>query len=50
MNLAEELAAIEKMTVGELHERYAEVFAETARSRDITSSGIPRIVIEFMVS
>jgi hypothetical protein len=33
LNLAKELAALERMTVGELHERYAEVFGETARSR-----------------
>ena len=31
--IRKELAALERMTVGELHERYAEVFGEAARSR-----------------
>ena len=33
MNINNELAVIEKMTVGELHERYAELFGEEPRSR-----------------
>lgn len=33
VNIAKELAALERMTVGELHNRYAEVFGEQARSR-----------------
>ena len=33
LNLAKELAALEQMTVGELHDRYAEVFGEPVRSR-----------------
>ena len=33
LNLTKELAALKGMTVGELHERYAEVFEETTRSR-----------------
>jgi hypothetical protein len=32
-SIAKELAALECMTVGELHNRYAEVFGEQARSR-----------------
>lgn len=32
-NIAKDLAALERMTVGELHNRYAEVFGEQARSR-----------------
>lgn len=31
--LKRELATLERMTVGELHERYVEVFGETVRSR-----------------
>ncbi len=31
--IAKELAALDRMTVGELHNRYAEVFGERARSR-----------------
>lgn len=31
--IAKALAALERMTVGELHNRYAEVFGEQARSR-----------------
>ncbi len=31
--IAKELAALDRMTVGELHNRYAEVFGEQARSR-----------------
>lgn len=33
MNLAKEMAILEKMTVGELHDRYVEVFGEAVRSR-----------------
>lgn len=33
LNLAKELAALERMTVGQLQQRYAEVFGETVRSR-----------------
>ena len=33
LNLKKELAALEKMTVGELQQRYAEVFGEQVRSR-----------------
>ncbi len=33
LNLAKELAALEQMTVGQLQQRYAEVFGETVRSR-----------------
>ena len=33
INVTRELAALEQMTVGQLHERYAEVFGETVRSR-----------------
>ena len=33
LNLAKELAVLEKMTVGQLQQRYAEVFRETVRSR-----------------
>jgi hypothetical protein len=33
MRIDEEVAALQQMTVGELHERYAEVFGEPARSR-----------------
>lgn len=33
MNVTKELAALEQMTVGQLHERYADVFGEAARSR-----------------
>jgi len=33
LNLAKELATLEKMTVGQLQQRYAEVFGETVRSR-----------------
>jgi hypothetical protein len=32
-SIAKELAALEPMTIGELHNRYAEVFGEQARSR-----------------
>jgi len=32
-SIKKELAALEQMTVGQLHERYAEVFGEAARSR-----------------
>lgn len=32
-SIAKEVAALERMTVGELHNRYAEVFGERARSR-----------------
>lgn len=33
MNVAKELARLERMSVGQLHERYAEVFGERPRSR-----------------
>lgn len=33
LDIAKEVAALEKMTVGELHDRYVEVFGETVRSR-----------------
>lgn len=33
LSIKKELAALEQMTVGQLHERYAEVFGESARSR-----------------
>ena len=33
LSIKKELAALEQMTVGQLQERYAEVFGETARSR-----------------
>ena len=33
LNLAKELAALDQMTVGQLQQRYAEVFGETVRSR-----------------
>jgi hypothetical protein len=33
LNLVKELAALERMTVGELQERYVEVFGEAVRSR-----------------
>ena len=33
LNIAREVAALEQMTVGQLHDRYAEVFGETVRSR-----------------
>jgi len=33
LNLAKELATLERMTVGQLQERYIEVFAEPVRSR-----------------
>jgi hypothetical protein len=33
LNLAKELAALEQMTVGQLPQRYAEVFGESVRSR-----------------
>ncbi|MDX2197833.1 MAG: DUF2924 domain-containing protein [Phycisphaerae bacterium] len=33
LNLAKELAALKQMTVGQLQQRYAEVFGETVRSR-----------------
>lgn len=33
LNLAKELAALEQMTVGQLQQRYAEVFGEPVRSR-----------------
>lgn len=33
LSIKKELAALEQMTVGQLHERYAEVFGEAARSR-----------------
>ncbi len=33
LNIAKELAALERMSVGHLHERYAAVFGEPARSR-----------------
>jgi len=33
LDLAKELAALESMSVGQLHERYADVFGEPARSR-----------------
>ncbi len=33
LNLAKELAALERMTVGQLQQRYAEVFGEPVRSR-----------------
>lgn len=33
LNLAKELAAMEQMTVGQLHDRYVEVFGEPVRSR-----------------
>ncbi len=33
MNIAKEIDALEQMTVGQLHDRYAEVFGEPVRSR-----------------
>lgn len=33
LNIRKELAALDQMTVGQLHERYTEVFGEAARSR-----------------
>ena len=33
LNLAKELAALEQMSVGQLQQRYAEIFGETVRSR-----------------
>ena len=33
LNIAKELAKLERMTVGELHDRYVEVFGEPVRSR-----------------
>jgi len=33
LNMKKELAALEQMTVGQLHKRYAEVFGEPVRSR-----------------
>ena len=33
LNIANEVAALEQMTVGELQDRYVEVFGETVRSR-----------------
>jgi hypothetical protein len=33
LSIKKELAALEQMTVGQLHERYAEVFGEAPRSR-----------------
>jgi len=33
LDIAKELAALESMSVGQLHERYADVFGEPARSR-----------------
>jgi hypothetical protein len=33
LNIAKEVAALERMTVGQLHERYVEVFGEPVRSR-----------------
>ncbi|HNO79731.1 MAG TPA: DUF2924 domain-containing protein [Phycisphaerae bacterium] len=33
LNMEKELAALESMTVGQLHERYVEVFGEPVRSR-----------------
>ena len=33
MNVAKEVAALERMTVGQLQERYTEVFGESVRSR-----------------
>jgi hypothetical protein len=33
LNMKKEVAALEAMTVGQLHERYAEVFGEPVRSR-----------------
>jgi len=33
LSIKKELAALEQMTVGQLHERYAEVFGEAAHSR-----------------
>jgi len=33
LNLAKELATMEQMTVGQLHDRYVEVFGEPVRSR-----------------
>ncbi|MFO0836924.1 MAG: DUF2924 domain-containing protein [Phycisphaerae bacterium] len=33
LNLAKELAALEQLTVGQLQQRYAEIFGETVRSR-----------------
>jgi hypothetical protein len=35
-NIGKEVAALERMTVGELRERYAEVFSETTRNRNRT--------------
>ncbi len=33
LNIHAELAALEKMTIGELHDRYAELFGERIQSR-----------------
>ncbi len=33
LDIHREVASLEKMTAGELRERYAEVFGETTRSR-----------------
>jgi hypothetical protein len=33
LNITKEVAALEQMTVGELHDRYVEVFGEAVRSR-----------------
>jgi len=33
LNIAKEVAALEQMTVGQLHDRYVEVFGEPVRSR-----------------
>ncbi len=33
LNIAKEVAALEQMTVGQLHDRYVEVFGELVRSR-----------------
>ena len=36
LNIGKEVAALERMTVGELRERYAELFAETTQARNRT--------------
>ena len=34
LNIAREVAALEQMTVAQLHDRYAEVFGETRLRKD----------------
>lgn len=36
LNIGKEVAALERMTVGELRERYTELFAETTQARNRT--------------